>query len=353
MVSTDIPVHKVAQSRLSQVDFDHLEFGKVATDHLFEAKYYQGAWHDARVKPFEPITLSPFALVFHYGQAVFEGMKAFYRADGRIGIFRPTKNWQRLNRSLERMAMPTIEKELFMEGLRALIETDKAWVPNKPGQALYLRPVVFATEGRLGVKVSDEYLFQIQASPVAAFYNKNLRLKVETEFVRAAKGGVGYAKCAGNYGAAFYPAKLAKEQGFDQVIWTDAKEHQFVEESGTMNIMFIIEDKLVTPPTSTSILAGITRESLLKLAPEFGLTAEERPVSLDELEERLSNGTIKEVFGAGTAATVAPIESIHLRGKDYQLPISDSDIKFKMKQYLEDLRKGVIEDKFGWNEMII
>lgn len=353
MISTDIPVHKVTQSRLSQVDFDHLEFGKIATDHLFQAKYYAGDWHDAQVKPFEPITLSPFALVFHYGQAIFEGMKAFYRADGKIGIFRPTKNWQRLNRSLERMAMPTIEKELFMEGLQTLIETDRAWVPKKPGQALYLRPVVFATEGRLGVKISEEYLFQIQASPVAAFYNKNLRLKVETEFVRAAKGGVGYAKCAGNYGAAFYPAKLAKEQGFDQVIWTDAKEHQFVEESGTMNIMFIIGDKLVTPPTSTSILAGITRESLLKLAPEFGLTAEERPVSLDELEERLNDGTLKEVFGAGTAATVAPIESIHLRGKDYQIPIADSDIKFQMKQYLEDLRKGVIEDKFGWNEMII
>lgn len=353
MISTSIPIHKVAQSRLDQVDFDHLEFGKVATDHLFQAKYYDNAWQDASVKPFEPITLSPFALVFHYGQAVFEGMKAFYRADGKIGIFRPTRNWQRLNRSLERMAMPTIERELFMEGLRTLIETDSAWVPNKPGQALYLRPVVFATEGRLGVKISEEYLFQIQASPVAAFYNKNLRLKVETEFVRAAKGGVGYAKCAGNYGAAFYPAKLAKEQGFDQVIWTDAKEHQFVEESGTMNIMFIIDDKLVTPPTSTSILAGITRESLLKLAPEFGLTAEERPVSLDELEERLSNGTIREVFGAGTAATVAPIESIHLRGKDYQIPIADGDIKFQMKQYLEDLRKGVIEDKFGWNEMII
>lgn len=353
MTTATIPVEKTKQSRLGEVDFSNLAFGKIPTDHLFEAKYADNTWRDVQVKPFAPISLSPFALVFHYGQAVFEGMKAFYRADGKIGVFRPSKNWQRLNRSLERMAMPTISKALFMDGLRTLLEVDRGWVPKGEGQALYLRPVVFATEGRLGVKISDEYLFQIQASPVGAFYAKNLRLKVETEFVRAAKGGVGYAKCAGNYGAAFYPSKLAKDQGFDQVIWTDSKDHQYVEESGTMNIMFIINDKLVTPPTSTSILAGITRDSLLKLAPAFGLIAEERPVSLDELEERLEDGSLKEAFGAGTAATVAPIESIHLRGKDHSLPIGGDDIKFRMKQYLEDLRKGVIEDKWGWNEIIL
>lgn len=348
-----LPVEKVQESRLSTVDFTKLEFGKTPTDHLFQAKYYDGSWHDPAVQPFAPITLSPFALVFHYGQAVFEGMKAFYRADGKIGVFRPSKNWERLNRSLERMAMPTIDKSLFMDGLTTLLETDRAWVPKAPQHALYLRPVVFATEGRLGVKISDEFLFQIQASPVAAFYNKHLHLKVETEFVRAAEGGVGYAKCAGNYAAAFYPTKMAKAQGYDQVIWTDAREHRYIEESGTMNILFIIDDKLVTPPTSSSILAGITRESLLELAPVFGLTAEERPVSTAELEQRLKDGSLKEAFGAGTAATIAPIEIIHMHGVDYRIPVKENDIKFQMQQYLEDLRKGIIADEWGWNEIVL
>lgn len=352
-MSYSFPIHRVAESQLPGVDITNIEFGKAHTDHVFQAEFQDGQWVNAQIKPFEPIVLSPFALVLHYGQAVFEGLKAFQRLDGKIGIFRPSKNWSRLNRSLERMAMPTIPKELFMEGLTALVDIERAWVPGNPDHSLYLRPLVFATEGRLGVKISDTYLFQIQASPVGPFYAKNLSLKVETEYVRAAKGGVGYAKCAGNYGAAFLPTKLARDAGFDQVLWTDSKEHMYVEESGTMNVMFIIDDALVTPPPSTSILAGVTRETLLKLAPQFGLRPEERPISLDELEARLEDGSLKEAFGAGTAAVVAPIEHIYLRGRDHYIPVDPGDIKFKMKNYLEQLRKGAIPDPHGWNEVVI
>lgn len=348
-----IPIQHTTHSKRHEVDFTSLEFGKVPTDHMFLSLYKAGEWRDAGVVPFRNLSLSPFALGLHYGQAVFEGLKAFRMVDNRICVFRAGANWERLQKTLERMSMPGIPKDLFMAGLAALVETERDWVPEGEGQSLYLRPLVFASEARLGVKIAEEYHFLILASPVGAFYPKPLRVRVETKYVRAAKGGVGFAKCAGNYGAAYFPTQLAKEAGYDQVLWTDSHDHAWLEESGTMNIMAIIGDELVTPPLSSSILAGITRECLLKLAPEFGLKPVERPIGVQELEERLIHGHIGALFGAGTAAIVAPIELVHVNGIDYPVPVNPDSPMYKLKARLENIRRGASPDIHGWNELII
>ncbi len=345
-----IPIRKTNHSRIHEVDFDHLEFGKNVSDHMLVCDYTNGEWQTPQILPYSNLSLPPSALALHYGQTVFEGMKAFRMDDGRINIFRLDRHYDRFVRSLERMCMAIIPKEIFTEGLLQLIDLDKAWVPSKPGDALYLRPFMIATEARFGVKISDEYRFIIFTGPVPTLYNEPIKVKVETQYIRAAKGGTGFAKCGGNYGGAYYPTRQARLEGYDQVLWTDAKENKYIEESGMMNVMFVINDALVTPPLSDSILDGITRDSLLALAKDMGFKTEVRPVSIMELEKAFGNGTLTEAFGAGTAAVVAPIRTININGTDLHLPdYGPEKLMFKLKRKLELIRAGRETDVHEWN----
>ncbi|MFN7120056.1 MAG: branched-chain amino acid aminotransferase, partial [Saprospiraceae bacterium] len=289
----------------------------------------------------------------HYGQSVFEGMKAFRMVDGNVSIFRMDKHYDRFQKSLERMAMADVPYELFTEGIKTLIQLDAAWVPNTEGSSLYIRPFAFASEEVFGAKPSDEYQFIIFSGPVGPYYPKPLRVKVEDHYIRAAKGGTGFAKCAGNYGGAFYPAALARQAGFDQVLWTDGSPELNIEESGTMNVFFLIGDTLVTPPLSDTILDGVTRDSYLLLGRELGYHVEERTISAFELAEAHQKGQLKEAFGAGTAAVAAPIASIHIKGTDYNLPsYHENSLCMRAKKRLTDIRTGAAEDIYGWNTII-
>jgi branched-chain amino acid aminotransferase len=349
----EISVLKTTSTRISKELVEQNEFGAVISDHMFIADYHHGDWHNARVIPYSDLTLNPATLALHYGQSVFEGMKAFKMKNGKVSIYRIEKHLQRFNRSLERMCMPTVPEYLFTEALKKLVETDRNWIPEGEGHSLYLRPFVFASEARFGVKIAEEYKFIIFGGPVGPYYGKPLKLKVETHYSRAIKGGTGFAKCAGNYGASFYPAKLAKEEGYDQVLWTDGKEHKYIEESGTMNVMFVVDDLLVTPATSDSILDGVTRDSILQLADTLGMKHEERKVSIEELEGWMKSGRLKEAFGAGTAAVVAPIEHINIEGNDYTLPsASPETFMMRVKKKLMDIRTGQEEDVFSWNTLV-
>ena len=350
---TGINVRKTNNSKLQDVDFDQLEFGKYVSDHMLICDYEKGEWHQPQIVPFANLSVNPATLALHYGQTVFEGMKAFRMEDDRINIFRIEKHYDRFTKSLDRMCMAVPPKEIFIDGLMKLVETDKAWVPGSKGSSLYIRPFMYASEAKFGVKISDQYRFIIFTGPVPELYAKPIRVKVETNYVRAAKGGTGFAKCGGNYGGAYLPTKMAREKGYEQVLWTDAKENKFIEESGMMNVMFVIDNRLVTPPLSDSILDGVTRDSLLTLAKDLGYTTEERPVSIVELEKAFQNNTIKEAFGAGTAAVVAPIQTIHINGVDYHLPAYGADTLMNtLKVKLEQIRTGKSDDIHEWNYIV-
>jgi branched-chain amino acid aminotransferase len=352
-LTVDIPVRKTTHSKLNDVDFKNLEFGKYVADHMLVCDYANASWRTPQVVPFANLSLSPTTLALHYGQTVFEGMKAFMMADGRINIFRMDKHYDRFLRSLDRMCMAPVPKDIFVEGLTRLIEVDKNWIPTESGSALYIRPFMYASEAKFGVKVADEYRFIIFTGPVPSLFANPIKVKVENNYIRAAKGGTGSAKCGGNYGGAFYPTQLAKQQGYDQVLWTGGKDNQFIEESGMMNAMFVINDVLVTPPLSDSILDGVTRDSLLTLANDLGYKTEERPVSIAELEKAFENKTISAAFGAGTAAVVAPIATININGKDRQLPAYNNDsLHNKLKDQLELIRTGQATDKHEWNYIV-
>ncbi len=348
-----LAVQKTTHSRISETDFNNLEFGKYISDHMVLADWAKGEWSEPSIVPFGELKMTPAMLALHYGQAIFEGMKAFRMVDGSINIFRPQKHHERIIKSLDRMCMPEIPYDLFIQSLHALIELDKNWVPRTDGSSLYIRPVVFASESRLGVKVSDLYKFVVMTSPVGPYYNKPFRLKVEGHYTRTAEGGTGFAKCAGNYGGAFYPTQLAKKEGFDQVLWTDHKEHKYIDEVGMMNVMFVMNGKLVTPKLSTAILDGVTRDSIITIAREEGITVEERRISIDDLEDGFKNKTLTEAFGCGTAAVVAPIAVINIRGIDYAFPpVDDNSIQLRMKKRLLDIRTGAAPDRYGWNYIV-
>lgn len=356
---TAIEIRKAKQSKIDEVDFEALEFGKHTSDHMLVCDYANGGWQQPMIVPFANLSLSPATLALHYGQTVFEGMKAFRMSagagapDGNVNIFRLDRHYDRLVRSLDRMCMAAPPREVFTEGLMKLVQLDNAWVPKKPGTALYLRPFVYASEARFGVKISEQFRFVIFTGPVPELFAQPIKVKVETNYVRAARGGTGFAKCGGNYGGAYYPTKLAREQGYDQVLWTDARDNAFIEESGSMNVMFVIDGTLVTPPLSDSILDGVTRDSLLVLAGDMGYATEERPVAVQELETAFRNKTITEAFGAGTAAVVAPIQTIHINGIDHQLPAySNESLQWKVKDKLTRIRTGSEEDIYGWNFIV-
>lgn len=349
----NIAIHKSNITKIHELDLEKTEFGKIPTDHMFMAEYHHGEWSNFRIVPFQPLQLSPFNLSLHYGQTVFEGMKAYRMQDGNISVFRVQKHWERFNKSLKRMAMAEIPFEVFQQGLHTYLTIDEAWVPSIEDSSLYLRPFMIAYEDRVRVKVAEHFLFMIVGSPAKQYYSKALNLYVETYYSRAASGGTGNAKCGGNYGGAFYPTSLAIQKGFDQVLWTDAATHQFIEESGTMNVMFIINGKLVTPALTDSILDGVTRDSIITLAKDMGIPVEERKISIQELENAFQKREVQEAFGAGTAAIVAPIGSITIHDKKYLLPNYSNDaLMYQLKKQLNDIRTGKIADKYGWNDII-
>jgi branched-chain amino acid aminotransferase len=355
---TYIPVNRVYSSRHSEVDWDNLELGAYTSDHMLVCDYSDGRWQQPSIQPFGPFSFLPTTLAFHYGQTIFEGMKAFRTEGDRVHIFRPDRHYERLGRSAERMCMPVPPPDVFHEGLHRLVELEKDWVPGQTGTALYLRPMMLATDTKLTVKISDSYRFAVICLPAGQYFPRPLRVKVERGFVRAVRGGTGYAKCGGNYGGALYPTQQAKEQGYDQVLWTDGLQHRYVEELGMMNAFFVIDGVLVTPSLSDTILDGVTRDSLLTLALNLGITVAERPVSIEELREGLERGRVREVFGAGTAAVVSPIRSIGIDDVEYTLPVvgeagdGGKSLALILKTELDAIRYGQKPDPYGWNSYI-
>jgi len=349
----DITVTKTEQTRLTVTDFSQLPFGKVFSDHMFIAEYENGEWTNLQVLPYGPILMSPAISALHYGQAIFEGMKAYRLADGKVSVFRAEKNYERFNKSATRMAMPSIPEDIFMQGIAALIEIDNKWVPNQDGYSLYIRPVMFATDPYLGVKASDKYTFALLTTPTGPYYSKALKVKIETEYTRADEGGVGYAKTAGNYARSLYPFAEAQKEGFDQLIWTDAVSHEFIEEAGTANLIFVIDGKLVTPSVRSTVLDGVTRDTIIKLAKKAGIEVEERRVSVKEVIEGIENGRLTDAFAAGTAATVTPIGEIGYQGQVYTLTDpSTRTVSAGIAKTLNDIRYGLTPDEFGWNWIV-
>lgn len=345
-------VSKAKSSRLEKTDFNDLGFGKFFSDHMFCMEYAGGKWQDPQIVPYEPIGFYPALTTLHYGQCVFEGMKAFHNKDGNVNIFRPDRHHARLNTSSRRLCIPESDYDIFISAIENLVHIDREWIPTKRGCSLYIRPFIFATDNYLGVKVSNDYLYLIITSPVAAYYKEGLnpvRLKTSTEFIRAAKGGLGEAKTPANYAAALLAANKAKQEGFSEVLWLDAVEHKFIEEVGAMNIFFLFEDELVTAPLGGTILPGVTRASVIELSKEWDVNVQERMFSIDEVIEASEKGTLKEVFGTGTAAVISPVGEIQHYG--HKLIINDGKIgEFSQKLYDEitGIQYGEKEDKHGW-----
>ena len=350
MVETqNISIQKIAKSRINDVDFNDLPFGKSFADHMFLADYRDGEWKNLRIIPYGHLQISPATPAIHYGQSIFEGLKVYPGPDGEAFVFRPLANWNRLNKSAERMCMPQIPEEIFIEGILSLIELDRKWIPTLDGGSLYVRPFMFSADEYIGIRPSQNFTFMIINCPVGPYYSTPVKVKIETHYSRAIEGGTGYAKTGGNYGGAIYPTRLAQEEGYHQLIWTDGKTHRYVEESGTMNVMFIIEDTLVTPALSDTILHGITRDTVLALARHWGMKVEERRLSVEELVDGLKAGRVKEAFGVGTAATIANIELIGHEGRNYRLPpIEEREFANKVFKELEGLKRGLKPDPFGW-----
>ena len=344
-----IEIQKTSQSRISELDENNIPFAKIYSDHMFVADYYNGEWKDLRITPYENISISPANTAIHYGISIFEGMKAYRNQEGEVLLFRPEMNARRLNISAERMCIPEIPEELFMQALTELIDLDRNWVPSKEGTSLYIRPVVFATAEYIGIKPPEHFRFMIITCPVGAYYSAPVNVKIEKHYVRAVEGGTGYAKTAGNYAASLYPAREAQKEGFHQLIWTDGKTHEYIEESGTMNVMFIIDNVLITAPASGTILNGITRDSVLTLAKDWGLTVEERPVKVQEVVEAARQNRLQEAFGVGTAATIAHIAKI---GHDEELfelsPVEGRQFSNRVLSALDEIKTGKQADKFGW-----
>ncbi len=348
--TTTFEIRKTERSRIAEVDFSNLVFGRSFSDHMLVSIYQDGQWGQNQIIPYGNLSLSPATAALHYGQTIFEGMKAYKSPDGEVLIFRPFDNWKRFNLSAQRMCMPPVPEEIFIGGLQELLRLDSDWVPEGAGQSLYIRPYMFAADEYIGVKASDTYYFVIFTCPVGNYYSKPVKVRVEKEYVRAAEGGVGAANCGGNYGGSLYPARLAQQEGYDQLLWTDAKEHLYVEESGTMNAMFVIDGRLITPAVSSSILDGVTRKSIIAVAEYWNVPVEQRRVSVAEVIDAAKEGRLDAAFGAGTAAVVSPFSHIAYEGVDYALPeLTDASFPVRVKDFLEKLRTGRSEDIFGWN----
>jgi branched-chain amino acid aminotransferase len=345
-------IKKIESSRINSVDFENLNFGAVFSDHMFTCDYVDGNWINPEIIPYQPISVSPASRVFHYGQACFEGMKAFKDDNNDVWLFRPTENYNRIIKSSERLAMPKFPKELFFEGLNALLKMDAHWIKTGLGNSLYIRPFIFASEGTINATEACEYKFMIICAPASSYYSGDVKVKIEKSFSRAAKGGVGYAKAAGNYAAQFYPTRLAIDEGYQQIIWTDSSTHQYIEEAGTMNLFFRIGDKLLTAPTSDSILDGITRKSLIQIAKDKGIDVEVRPIKVDELIDAANSGTLIEIFGSGTAVVVLPIIGFGFENKKFDLPKVENSWASILKNELNGIQYNLIDDPYNWTVKI-
>ena len=349
-MSTQIAITKTQHSRLSSINWNHLPFGHIFTDHMLSMDYTDGIWQQPQIMPFGPLSINPGNATLHYGQSIFEGMKAIRAKDGRITLFRPELNAKRFNESCIRMCMPTIDEEQFIDLIKQHVKFEEIWIPNTDNSSLYIRPFIFATDDFLGVRPSQTYKFMILTCPVGAYYSEPVSVKIEEHYTRAAEGGVGSAKTAGNYAASLYPTKLANDEGFHQLIWTDCKEHKYLEESGTMNLVLVIDGVILTPSEdSDTILHSVVKRSVVELAKHWGLPVEERRISVAEVVQAIREGRLTDAFGAGTAATIAPIAKIGYRGEVFELPAVETRLVSKrIKAYLDGIKSGECADELNW-----
>ncbi|MEA1787039.1 branched-chain amino acid aminotransferase [Arenibacter sp. GZD96] len=344
----NIRIEKIKSSKLNEVDFENLSFGNVFADHMLVCDFAQGGWETPKIIPYQPISLDPAAKIFHYGQSIFEGMKAYKDSEDQIWLFRPLDNHKRFNISAKRMAMPEIPEDYFMEGLKALLRLDRNWIPKAHGSSLYIRPYMFASGIGFHASPADAYKFIIACAPSGAYFSGKVKVLIEETYSRSANGGVGFAKAGGNYAGQFYPTQLAVQKGYNQVIWTDDTTHEFIEEAGAMNIFIRIDDTLITAPTSDRILDGITRKSILELAKDQGIPTEVRPIKVKEIVEAAKRGALKEMFGAGTAAVVSPIATFGYQQTDYHLPELTESYAAQFKKRITDIQNNRCEDPFAW-----
>ena len=349
MSTSTIPVTKTTHSNLVNFNMNEIAFGKHFTDHMLEADYVDGEWKNASIQPFSPISLDPSSAVLHYGQTIFEGIKAFKNDQGESVIFRPDQNFIRFNVSAARMQMPAVPEWLFMEGMKQLIEVEKGWIPTQADSSLYIRPFMIATDPFLGVRPSLSYKFMIILGPSGPYFSAPMKILIEQKYTRATPGGVGFAKNGGNYAASLHPVELAKQKGFDQVLWTDANEHKYVEEVGVMNVMFVIDGKVITPSLERgTVLKGVTRDSAIILLREMGYEVEERNLSVDEIVDAHKKGLFQEIFGVGTAAVVSMIKQLAHGEYLMEFDPENMPIAKSLKQALHELRMGRKADNHGW-----
>ncbi|WP_400208038.1 branched-chain amino acid aminotransferase [Candidatus Methanomassiliicoccus intestinalis] len=347
-----IQIHKVNESRIDEVDFDNLVFGHTFSDHMFQVAYRNGQWNQPEIVPFGKIEVYPSLSCLHYGQSIFEGLKAFRSVDGSINIFRLDKHIARMKNSCERMCIPTVDDELFREAVTSLVSLDRNWIPKARGSSLYIRPFIFASEDYIGVRVSEKYEFFVLTGPVSTYFKEGLspvKLMTSEGYVRAVRGGLGEAKTAANYAASLLPAMVAQKRGFSQVLWLDALEGKYIDEVGTMNIAFIKDGALITPPLEGTILPGVTRDSVIQLAKKKGMRVEERRISIDEVMESVKEGSMTEVFGTGTAAVISPVGEIYHNGETVKINNFETGPFAKMfYDEITGIQYGEKEDTFGW-----
>lgn len=348
MIETGLRIIKTRNSRIDEVDFNDIPFGRMFTDHMYVSDYVDGQWIDMRIEPFGNFSIHPANIAWHYGQAIFEGMKATKAVDGMPMLFRPEMHAERLNRSAERLCMPEFPTDAFMEAVYELVKLDQEWIPPQEGSALYLRPYMIAMDEFIGVQVAKTYRFAIFCCPVGPYYSKAIKLKADPFYIRAAIGGTGEAKAAGNYAGSLYPAKLARDEGYDQVMWLDAKEHRYIQEVGTMNIFFVIDNTVITPPTSGTILKGITRDSAIQILKDNNYKLDIRNITIDEVMEASDKGILQEVFGSGTAAVIAPVKGIEHKGKVAELNPESYKVAPFLKDQINGIRSKRIKDDYGW-----
>jgi branched-chain amino acid aminotransferase len=349
---TSIKITKTKNSKLQTTDFENLGFGKVFSDHMLICDYKNGSWGEPEIVPFQPMSLMPSAKIFHYGQSIFEGMKAYKDNASNTWLFRPIENYIRLNKSAKRLAIPEIPKNIFFDGLKELLKIDNNWIPNLDGCSLYIRPIVFATGEGFHASPADSYRFLIATAPSGPYFSGHVNVLIEEKYSRSANGGVGFAKAGGNYAGQFYPTQLAIEKGYNQVIWTDDNTHEYIEEAGAMNIFVRINDTLITGPTSDRILDGVTRKSIIDIANKEGIPVEIRKFKVSEIIEASKNNTLKEMFGAGTAAVISPISVFGFRNKDYKLPEIENSYATTLKKLITDIQTNKTNDKFGWRFLV-
>ena len=346
--TNEIDIVRVKNSKINEVDFENLAFGNTFTDHMLVCDFKEGKWQKPIIKPYEPFLIDPSAKVFHYGQAIFEGMKAYKDDNNDVWLFRPDQNLDRFNKSAIRMAMPEVPEEIFIGGLKTIVDLERNWVKKGLGNTLYIRPFMIAIGSGVIAQPSTQYRFMIILSPALSYYSGEVKVIIAEHYSRAANGGIGAAKAAGNYSAQFYPQKLAQEKGFQQIIWTDDATHTKLEEAGTMNVFFRINDTIYTAPTSERILDGVTRKSLIDIAHRDGIKVEERSVLVSELIAGAKDGSLKEIFGAGTAAVVSPIVGFQFQDDYYELPKIENSIALQLKDKLTKIQYKLAEDTFGW-----